>query len=151
MPNWRTPFEKIEIGKGRRIKEGEDLAILTFGHIGNYAVEACQRLSKQGINPAHYDLRFAKPLDAELLHEVFSSFKKIITIEDGCIQGGVGSAVLEFMAEHNYHAEVRILGIPDEIIEHGEQIDLHRECGFDPDGIISAVKALTVLTVNVKS
>ncbi len=151
MPNWRTPFEKIEIGKGRRIKEGEDLAILTFGHIGNYAVEACQRLSKQGINPAHYDLRFAKPLDAELLHEVFSSFKKIITIEDGCVQGGVGSAVLEFMAEHNYRAEVRILGIPDEIIEHGEQIDLHRECGFDPDGIITEVQTLFEQTAKVKS
>ncbi len=151
MPNWRTPFEKIEIGKGRKIKEGEDLAILTFGHIGNYVVEACQRLSKQGINPAHYDLRFAKPLDAELLHEVFSSFKKVITVEDGCIQGGVGSAVLEFMAEHNYQAEVRILGIPDEIIEHGEQLDLHRECGFDPDGIITAVKTMYAQTVNVKS
>ncbi len=151
MPNWRTPFEKIEIGKGRKIKEGEDLAILTFGHIGNYAIEACQRLSKQGINPAHYDLRFAKPLDAELLHEVFSSFNKVITVEDGCIQGGVGSAVLEFMAEHNYRAEVKILGIPDEIIEHGEQMDLHRECGFDPDGIIAAVKSLYAQTAKVKS
>jgi len=151
MPNWRTPFEKIEIGKGRRIKEGEDLAILTFGHIGNYAVEACQRLSKQGINPAHYDLRFAKPLDEELLHEVFSIFKKVITIEDGCIQGGVGSAVLEFMAEHNYRAEVKILGIPDEIIEHGEQMDLHRECGFDPDGIVATVKILYAQTAKVKS
>jgi len=151
MPNWRTPFEKIEIGKGRKIKEGEDLAILTFGHIGNYAVEACQRLSKQGINPAHYDLRFAKPLDEELLHEVFSTFKKVITIEDGCIQGGVGSAVLEFMAEHNYRAEVKILGIPDEIIEHGEQMDLHRECGFDPDGIMATVKSLYAQTSKVKS
>jgi 1-deoxy-D-xylulose-5-phosphate synthase len=151
MPNWRTPFEKIEIGKGRKIKEGEDLAILTFGHIGNYAIEACQRLSKQGINPAHYDLRFAKPLDAELLHEVFSSFNKVITVEDGCIQGGVGSAVLEFMAEHNYRAEVKILGIPDEIIEHGEQMDLHRECGFDPDGIIATVKSLYAQTAKVKS
>lgn len=150
MPNWRTPFEKIEIGKGQKIKEGEDLAILTFGHIGNYAVEACQRLSKQGINPAHYDLRFAKPLDAELLHEVFSTFKKIITVEDGCVQGGIGSAVLEFMAEHNYQAEVKILGIPDEIIEHGEQMDLHRECGFDPDGIIAEVKNMCAQIANVK-
>lgn len=151
MPNWRTPFEKIEIGKGRKIKEGEDLAILTFGHIGNYAVEACQRLSIQGINPAHYDLRFAKPLDEELLHEVFSTYKKVITVEDGCIQGGVGSAILEFMAEHNYRAEVKILGIPDEIIEHGEQMDLHRECGFDPDGIVATVKILYAQTARVKS
>jgi 1-deoxy-D-xylulose-5-phosphate synthase len=151
MPNWRTPFEKIEIGKGRKIKEGEDLAILTFGHIGNYAVEACQRLSKQGLNPAHYDLRFAKPLDEELLHEVFSTYKKVITVEDGCIQGGVGSAILEFMAQHNYRAEVKILGIPDEIIEHGEQMDLHRECGFDPDGIVVTVKTLYAQTARVKS
>lgn len=144
MPNWRTLFEEIKIGQGRKIKDGEDIAILTFGHIGNYAVEACDQLEKQGINPAHYDLRFAKPLDEEMLHEVFSTFKKIITIEDGCIQGGIGSAVLEFMADNNYAAELKRLGIPDEIVEHGEQIDLHRECGFDPDGIVTAVKQMLV-------
>jgi len=142
MPQWRTPFEEIEIGKGRKIKDGEGIAILTFGHIGNYAVEACEKLSEKGIEPAHYDLRFAKPLDEELLHEVFSTFKKVITIEDGCIQGGIGSAVLEFMADNNYHAEVKRLGIPDQIIEHGEQIELHRECGFDPDGIVETVKTM---------
>jgi 1-deoxy-D-xylulose-5-phosphate synthase len=144
MPQWHTAFKEIEIGKGRKIREGEGIAILTFGHIGNYAVEACEQLEKQGINPAHYDLRFAKPLDEEMLHEVFSSFRKIITIEDGCIQGGIGSAVIEFMADNNYSAEVKRLGIPDEIIEHGDQIDLHRECGFDPDGIMKAVKQMLV-------
>jgi 1-deoxy-D-xylulose-5-phosphate synthase len=144
MPQWRTAFQEIEIGKGRKIRDGEGIAILTFGHIGNYAVEACELLEKQGIHPAHYDLRFAKPLDEELLHEVFTSFKKIITVEDGCIQGGIGSAVLEFMADNNYYAEVKRLGIPDEIIEHGEQIDLHRDCGFDPQGIVKEVKAMHV-------
>jgi 1-deoxy-D-xylulose-5-phosphate synthase len=144
LPNWRTAFKEIEIGKGRKIKDGDGVAILTFGHIGNYAVEACEQLEKQGINPAHYDLRFAKPLDEEMLHEVFSSFRKIITVEDGCIQGGIGSAVLEFMADNNYSAEVKRLGIPDEIVEHGEQIDLHRECGFDPDGIVKAVISMSV-------
>ncbi len=144
MPNWRTAFKQIEVGKGRKIKEGEGVAILTFGHIGNYAVEACEELEKQGITPAHYDMRFAKPLDEGLLHEVFSNFKKIITVEDGCIQGGIGSAVLEFMADHGYSAEVKRLGIPDEIVEHGEQIDLHRECGFDPDGIMKAVISMHV-------
>lgn len=144
MPNWRTAFEEIEIGKGRKIKDGEGVAILTFGHIGNYAVEACEQLEKQGINPAHYDLRFAKPLDEEMLHEVFTSFSKIITVEDGCIQGGIGSAVLEFMADHHYTAEVVRLGIPDEIVEHGEQLDLHRECGFDADGIAKAVISLHI-------
>jgi 1-deoxy-D-xylulose-5-phosphate synthase len=144
MPNWRTAFKEIEIGKGRKIKEGEGVAILTFGHIGNYAVEACEQLEKQGINPAHYDLRFAKPLDEEMLHEIFSSFRKIITVEDGCVQGGIGSAVLEFMADNNYSAEVKRLGIPDEIVEHGEQIDLYRECDFDSVGIIEAVLSLHV-------
>ncbi|HRG78393.1 MAG TPA: 1-deoxy-D-xylulose-5-phosphate synthase [Cyclobacteriaceae bacterium] len=151
MPDWRTPFEEIEIGKGRKIKDGEELAILTFGHIGNYAVEACAKLAKKGINPAHYDLRFAKPLDEELLHEVFATFKKIITVEDGCIQGGIGSAVLEFMADHNYYAEVKRLGIPDHIVEHGEQAELHKECGFDTDGLVRSVESMLVSASNYKS
>lgn len=135
MAQWRTPMEAITIGTGRKIKDGEDLAILTIGHIGNYAVSACELLAEKGIEVAHYDMRFVKPLDEEMLHEIFSSFTKVITIEDGCIQGGFGSAVLEFMADHNYKAEVKRLGIPDRIVEHGEQIELHRECGFDPEGI----------------
>jgi 1-deoxy-D-xylulose-5-phosphate synthase len=135
-------MEKIDIGTGRKIKEGEELALLTIGHIGNYAVEVCQRFEKQGISVAHYDMRFVKPIDEKMLHEVFSKFKKVITIEDGCVQGGFGSAVLEFMADNNYQAEVRRLGIPDDIIEHGEQIELHRESGFDPDGIARAVVAM---------
>ncbi len=142
MPNWKTPFEKIEIGTGRKIKEGEELAILTIGHIGNYAVEVCEKLEKQGIDVAHYDLRFAKPLDEKLLHEVFGKFKKIVTVEDGCVQGGIGSAVLEFMADHRYECEVKRLGIPDRIVEHGEQSELHRECGFDVEGIETTVLLL---------
>ena len=105
MPNWRTPFEEVEIGKGRKIKEGEEVAILTIGHIGNYAVTACEALSAQGIEAAHYDMRFVKPLDEDMLHEVFGNFKKIVTVEDGCIMGGFGSAILEFMAEHGYSAQ----------------------------------------------
>ena len=151
MPNWKTPFEEIEIGKGRKIKDGEELVLLTFGHIGNYAVDACEQLAKKGINPAHYDLRFAKPLDEEMLHEVFTNYKKVITIEDGCIQGGIGSAVLEFMADHNYHAEVRRLGIPDQIIEHGEQFELHRECEFDTAGIIRAAEMMLATASSYKS
>ncbi len=135
MSQWRTPFEEVKIGTGRKIKDGEDLAILTLGHVGNYVVDVCERLEAQGINIAHYDLRFAKPLDQTLLHEVFSRFKKIITVEDGCLQGGIGSAVLEFMVDHHYSSEVRRLGIPDGVIEHGEQLELHKECGFDPAGI----------------
>jgi 1-deoxy-D-xylulose-5-phosphate synthase len=139
MPQWQTPMEEITVGTGRKIKDGEELAILTIGHIGNYAVTACEMLAAKGIDPAHYDMRFVKPLDEEILHQVFSKYKKVLTIEDGCIPGGFGSAILEFMADHNYKAEVRRLGIPDRIVEHGEQIELHRECGFDPEGIVKTV------------
>ena len=140
MVNWKTPFEKLVIGKGRKICDGEEVAILTFGHVGNFAIEACQELRKEGINPAHYDLRFAKPLDEAMLHEVFTNYKKVITVEDGCIQGGVGSAVLEFMADHNYSAQVKRLGIPDEYIEHGEQAELWAECGYDANAIKLALR-----------
>jgi len=139
LPNWRAPFEQIEIGTGRKISDGDELAILTIGHIGNYAVKVREKLQKQGLSIAHYDLRFVKPLDEKLLHDIFSKFKKIITVEDGCVQGGFGSAVVEFMADHNYHAEIKRLGIPDAVIEHGEQIELQHECGFDIDGIEKAV------------
>ncbi|MES2386428.1 MAG: 1-deoxy-D-xylulose-5-phosphate synthase [Bacteroidota bacterium] len=142
MPVWQMPFEEIEVGKGRMVKDGEELAILTLGHIGNYVPEACEMLEKDGVNPAHYDMRFAKPLDEALLHEVFSKFDKVVTVEDGCIQGGIGSAVLEFMADNGYSARVTRLGIPDRIVEHGEQLELHAECGFDPKGIAEAVRKL---------
>ncbi|GAA4456477.1 1-deoxy-D-xylulose-5-phosphate synthase [Nibrella saemangeumensis] len=142
MPNWRTPLESIPVGKGRMIQDGEDVAILTIGHIGNYAVQASAQLRKEGLHPAHFDMRFVKPLDEELLHAVFQRFDKVLTVEDGCLMGGFGSAVLEFMAEHGYLARVKRLGIPDAIVEHGEQIELHRECGFDPDGIARAVREL---------
>lgn len=145
MPNWRTPFEAIEIGTGRVIREGEEVAILTLGHIGNYAVEVSERLEKKGISIGHYDMRFVKPLDEKLLHKIFASYKKIITVEDGCIQGGFGSAVLEFMADHNYHAEVRRLGIPDRVVEHGEQSELHHECGFDAEHIEKTVHEMLEL------
>lgn len=143
MPEWRTPLRQIPVGQGRIVKEGKDIAILSLGHIGNYAVEACATLAKEGLNPAHYDMRFVKPLDEELLHEIFGKFKKVITIEDGCLMGGFGSAVLEWMVDQGYSAQVKRLGIPDEVIEHGEQIELHRECGFDPAGIAEAVRSLS--------
>lgn len=142
MPEWKTPLREIPVGQGRIIREGEDVAILTLGHMGNYAMEACASLDKEGLNPAHYDMRFVKPLDSDLLHEVFSKFKKVVTVEDGCLMGGFGSAVLEWMMDHGYQAQVKRLGIPDDIIEHGEQIELHRECGFDPEGIAATVRSL---------
>lgn len=139
MPEWKTELEEVEIGTGRKICDGDELAILTIGHIGNYAVDACKSLDKQDINPAHYDLRFVKPLDEIMLHEVFKKYKKVITVEDGCLMGGFGSAILEFMAENKYSAQVKRLGIPDGIIEHGSQQQLHQECNFDAEGIHTAV------------
>lgn len=142
MPEWRTAMEKITIGTGRKISEGKEVAILTIGHIGNYAVNVIKKLKKEGLTPAHYDMRFVKPLDEELLHDIFKNFKKVITIEDGCVVGGFGTAILEFMAENGYQAQLKRLGIPDAIIEHGTQEQLHAECGFDETGIANAVREL---------
>ncbi len=142
MPNWKTPFAKIEIGKGRKLKDGKEVAILSIGHIGNIAARAVSQLEAEGIQAAHYDMRFAKPIDEALLHEVFSKYKKIITVEDGCVIGGMGTAVIEFMADHNYTAMVKRLGIPDRYIEHGEQPELWKECGFSVEGICDSVHEL---------
>ncbi len=142
MPEWRTEMQKVAIGTGRKISEGKEVAILTIGHIGNYAIEAKEALASEKINPAHYDMRFVKPLDEELLHDIFRNFKKVVTVEDGCIPGGFGSAILEFMAENGYAAQVTRLGIPDRIVEHGTQEQLHAECNFDPAGIADAVRSL---------
>ena len=142
MVDWKRPFAEISIGKGRKVNDGEELAILSFGAIGNEVVKAVQLLNQEAIYPAHYDLRFAKPLDEELLHEVFSTYRKVITVEDGTLLGGVGSAVLEFMADHGYQAEIVRLGIPDEVVEHGEQAELWKLCGYDSVGIIATSKKL---------
>lgn len=149
MPEWRTEMKEIEIGKGRKLKDGEGIAILSFGHPGNFAASAIRELKNDGINPAHFDMRFAKPLDEELLREVFTKFDKVVTIEDGCIQGGFGSAVLEFMAEHNYNAQVKILGIPDRLVEHGTPKQLYEEIGIDANGIAKTVREMMNVTVKV--
>lgn len=141
-PDWRKPMREIPVGQGRIVREGEEVAILTIGHIGNYAVDATGILEKEGLNPAHYDMRFVKPLDASLLHEIFGKFKKVITIEDGCLMGGFGSAVLEWMIDQGYQAQVKRLGIPDTVIEHGEPHQLHAECGYDIEGIVRVAKNL---------
>ncbi|MBU2916069.1 MULTISPECIES: 1-deoxy-D-xylulose-5-phosphate synthase [Reichenbachiella] len=142
MPVWKSAFEKIEIGKGQKIKDGDELAYLTFGHVGNYAIEATQRLSQEDIAAAHYDMRFVKPLDEKLLHEIFQKHSHVITVEDGSLQGGFGSAILEFMVDHGYQSKVVRLGIPDEIIEHGTQLELQRDCGFDPEGLYLSAKKM---------
>ena len=141
MPNWKKPFKELKIGQGRRVKNGEDIAFLTLGPIGNLTTDACKQLESKGISAAHYDMRFVKPLDENLLHEVFGKFNKVITVEDACIQGGMGSAILEFMADHGYQSKIIRLGIPDKIIEHGSQNELYRECEFDAQAMVeNAVK-----------
>ena len=141
MSEWKTPFKEVEIGKGRKLKDGKDLAILTIGHPGNFAASATRELKNEGIDAAHYDMRFVKPIDEELLHEVFSKFNKIITVEDGTIVGGFGSAILEFMNAHHYNAEIKMLGIPDKIIEHGTLKELHHECNYDANAIADTARA----------
>lgn len=143
MVDWKRPFQAINIGEGRKLRDGEEVAILSIGAIGNEAVEAIKMLNEEGIHPAHYDMRFVKPLDLNLLHEVFRKFKKVITIEDGSLMGGFGSAILEFMVDQQYQATVIRLGIADEIVEHGEQKELWKICGYDASGIASEVKKLT--------
>lgn len=142
MADWRKPFMKITVGRGRKLRNGTDLAILSIGHPGNFAVTACEKLEKEGISVTHYDMRFVKPLDKEILHSVFRNFSKVITVEDGILSGGFGSAVLEFMQEHDYRSKVTRLGIPDEFTDQGSLAELYAECGFDEAGIMKAAKKL---------
>ncbi|HLP39670.1 1-deoxy-D-xylulose-5-phosphate synthase [Lacibacter sp.] len=151
MPEWRNEMKEIEIGKGRKLKDGEGIAILSFGHPGNFAASAIRELKNDGINPAHYDMRFAKPIDEEMLHQVFAKFNKVVTIEDGTVVGGFGSAVLEFMAAHNYTAEVKIMGIPDALVEHGTPKQLYEEIGIDANGIAKTVREMMDVRVTVKA
>ena len=151
MPEWRTPFEEIQIGKGRKLKDGQDIAILTIGHPGNFAAAAIRDLRNEELNPAHFDMRFVKPIDETLLHEVCRKYEKILTVEDATIVGGFGSAVLEFMAEHGYKNEIKILGIPDQIIEHGSPKELHRECGYDAQAIADALRKMMKDKIQVNS
>jgi len=141
---WKNPFHEIEIGKGRQISEGNDLAILSIGHPGNFAAAVVKKLARDNISVAHYDMRFVAPIDKEILHIVFKKFKHIITVEDGVLKGGFGSAVVEFMSDNGYNSEVRRLGIPDYFVEQGTQEELQRECGFDAEGIEIAIREILV-------
>ena len=146
MTEWKTPLQAVKVGQGRKLTAGNDLAILTVGHPGNFAQKAIAELKESGASVAHYDMRFVKPIDETILHEVFSKFNKVITVEDGCTVGGFGSAVIEFMADQNYNAQVVRLGIPDEYIHHGTQAELWADCGFDSNAIVAKIKTLLNLT-----
>jgi len=140
--DWKKPFRELQIGKGRLLKEGSDMAILTIGPIGNEAARAVRMLEEENISVAHYDMRFLKPIDNLLLKGVFSKFDKIITVEDASVVGGLGSAVIEYMNDNSYRAKVIRLGIPDRFVDHGTQEELYRECGFDAEGIALAARNL---------
>lgn len=142
VADWQKPFEEIPVGKARVITEGKDLAILSIGHPGNDVEAVVSKLSKEGISIMHCDMRFAAPLDNEILHYVFRNFRKIITIEDGVLKGGFGSAVIEFMCDNVYVADVKRLGIPDYFVEQGSQEELIRECGYDREGIERAIREM---------
>lgn len=142
---WRRPFEEIPVGKARRLRSGRHIAVLSLGHAGNFVEQAAARLEQEGIFVAHYDMRFAKPLDEQALHEVGASFARVLTVEDGAIVGGIGSAAAEFFAENAYHVKVTRLGIPDRFVEHGAMPQLQAECGFDADGIYRTVKRALLL------
>ena len=140
--DWKQPFSEVEIGKGQQLKDGNDLAILSLGPIGNEAVKAIDLLEKEHISAAHFDMRFLKPLDNKLLKTVFSGFNKIITVEDASVVGGLGSAVIEYMNDNSYKAKVIRLGIPDRFVDHGTQEELYKECGYDSEGIVTAARNL---------
>jgi 1-deoxy-D-xylulose-5-phosphate synthase len=142
MPVWRTDFEEIELGKGQQILTGKQVAVLSIGHIGNEAEKACLLLREQGLEPALYDMRFVKPLDVTLLHTIFKSYPSVITVEDASIVGGFGSAIAEFMVDNQYTNQLIRLGIPDTLIEHGEQSELYHLCGIDSVGIAQKIAEL---------
>jgi 1-deoxy-D-xylulose-5-phosphate synthase len=142
--DWKRPFQEIEIGKARIISSGDDIVVLTIGHPGNAAATVISKLKSEKINIAQYDMRFVAPLDTEVLHEIFKKFRYIITVEDGVIKGGFGSAIIEFMSDNGYYSDVRRLGIPDYFVEHGTQYELQRECGFDAEGIEIAIREMLV-------
>jgi 1-deoxy-D-xylulose-5-phosphate synthase len=148
MIDWKKPLKILEIGKGRKICDGEDIAILSIGHIGNHVIQANKILNENEVFAAHYDMRFVKPLDEDLLHEAFSRYKHIITIEDGCLTGGFGSAILEWKEANGYNSTVTRLGIPDHFIEHGEPMELYKEIGIHAEGIVTSVK--NILGVRIK-
>lgn len=139
LTNWRCPLEEIPVGKGRCLKDGDDVALLTLGPIGKLMEAVVESAAKEGVSVAHYDIRFVKPLDEEMLHAVGKKFKNIITVEDGVISGGAGSAIIEFMAANGYSPTIRCIGIPDTFVEHGTTEQLYEICGMDKDTVLRTI------------
>lgn len=144
MTDWQKPFKKIRIGEARMVKPGKDVAMLTIGYAGMLAQEALSRLEEENIEVEHWDMRFVKPLDSNCLHGIFRHFKKIVVVEDGVLLGGFGSAVVEFMADNGYQADVKRLGVPDNFVDHGTPAELYKECGYDAEAVYTAVKSMVI-------
>lgn len=146
LTDWCCPLEEVEVGKGRKLKDGTDLAVITIGTIGHEAAAAIARAeAEKGCSLAHYDLRFLKPLDEAMLHEVGAHFQHVLTIEDGVLMGGMGSAVLEFMADNGYKPNVKRLGIADAFVQHGSVKELRALCGIDENAIYQAITQILSL------
>ena len=144
LVDWKCPLEEVPVGKGRKLKDGDDLAVISIGPIGNTAARAIAQAEKErSVSIAHYDLRFLKPLDEAMLHEIGRKFSRILTVEDGIIEGGMGSAVLEFMADHSYKPTVKRIGIPNIFVEHGAVKELYRVCGMDEESMLTLIKEWT--------
>jgi len=141
-PDWQKPFKEIEIGKARMVRPGKDIAVLTIGNAGNLASDALERLELESIEAEHWDMRFVKPLDDDCLHGIFRKFQHVLIVEDGILAGGFGSAVIEFMCDNGYQANIKRLGVPDAFVDHGSQAELYKECGYDADSIFEAVKSM---------
>ena len=139
LADWRCPLEAVEVGKGRLMKEGSDVAFLTLGPLGKVMESVVEEAEKQGVSVAHYDMRFLKPVDTDILREVGENFKYVVTLEDGCVSGGLGSAVIEYMAENGYNPTIKVLGIPDKFIEHGTPEELYRVCGMDKESVLRTI------------
>ncbi len=135
---WQLPMQEIEIGTARLMSEGTDVVYLTLGPLGTRVAKVVEMLKAQGISAAHYDMRFAKPLDTKVLHEVLSTFKRVITVEDGAVAGGFGSAVVEFANEHGYRTQIKLIGLPDRFVAHGQTDELFAQCGMDLQSIANA-------------
>jgi 1-deoxy-D-xylulose-5-phosphate synthase len=142
LVDWKNELTQIPLGKGEIICEGDDILVLSIGHIGNHVIEACSYLKSQGYNIGHYNMVFVKPIDTELLTRAFAKYKKIITIEDGLLNGGFGSAVLEYMSDSNCDVKVKRLGVDDNFVEHATPEEQYKQCGIDKDGIVEAIFSL---------
>ena len=139
LHDWRCPLETVEVGKGRRMKSGKDVALVTIGPLGKVMESVVDEAARKGVSVAHYDMRFLKPIDEDILREIGENFKHIITLEDGAVKGGLGSAVAEYMATNGFAPNIRMMGIPDNFVEHGSPEELYRICGMDKESLLAAI------------